>query len=239
MTYADFRSPPWPEEPVPRVTAEQLAGPGRRRARRRLASLAAVGIGGAVLATFAFGPLGAEVAGWTEEPGPAAAIGAVAAYAVLSLLLVPGSLLSLVAGALFGPLLGAGVAFAGGVVGSTGAFVVGRRLGRAPMQRLTGPRLRRVDQWLHDHGIVTLAIVRIIPGVPYSLLNYAAGMTGIPFDKYVKGSLLGLVPGAVAYAAVGGTLNEPLSPQFLASLGLIAVLLVAGRVGERRLSRNR
>lgn len=211
----------------------------RRQARRRLVLLAAVAAAGAVVGALLVQPIHDELTERVWALGPAAPAGFVLGYAVLSLLLVPGSVLSVLAGVLFGALWGTVLAFAGGVLGSISAFLVGRRLGRGAVERLTGERLRKVDQWLADHGVLALAVVRIVPAMPYSLLNYAAGLTGIPFSRYVKGSLLGLVPGAAAYASLGGTLHNPLSLPFVGAVALIAVVLLAGTVAERRLSRRR
>lgn len=222
---------------TPHVTRDEAHQ--RRRARRRLAVLGALGAGGAIAAAAAVEPAREELTEMVWALGPAAPAGFVGLYAGLTLLLVPGALLTLAAGVLFGPAWGAVLAFAGGVLGSSTAFLVGRALGREAVERLTGERLRRVDRWLADHGVLTLALVRIVPGVPYSLLNYAAGLTGIPGRQYVKGSLLGLVPGAVAYAALGGTLHDPLSREFLGALALIGAVLLAGTVAERRVIRRR
>jgi uncharacterized membrane protein YdjX (TVP38/TMEM64 family) len=210
----------------------------RRRARRRLVALGAVGVGGAIVAAAVAEPAHDEFSEMVWALGPAAPIGFIALYGGLSLLLVPGALLTLAAGVFFGPVQGAAVAFAGGVLGSTAAFLIGRALGRDAVERLTGDRLRKVDRWLTDHGVLTFALVRIVPGVPYSLLNYAAGLTGIPARQYVKGSLLGLVPGAVAYASLGGALHDPLSVEFLGALALIGAVLLAGALAERRVVRR-
>lgn len=220
-------------------TSDPVEEHSRRGARRRLVTLGTIGVGGAIVAGAVVAPEYGALTDLLADTGGAAPAAFVLGYAALSLLLVPGAFLSMAAGALFGPLWGSVLAFAGGVLGSTAAFLVGRRLGRAPMQVMSGPRMDKVDGWLRDHGILTLAVVRILPAMPYSLLNYAAGMTGIPFGHYVKGSLLGLIPGAVAYATLGGTLSDPLSWQFAAALALIAAVLVTGRVAERRLSRRR
>lgn len=227
------------EEPAAGVSADEpVDARARQHARRRLAVLGVVGVGGAIAGAAVAEPAYDEFTSMIWALGAAAPVGFVLLYAGLSLVLVPGALLTVAAGVFFGPLWGSVVAFLGGVLGSTAAFLVGRRLGRQSVERLTGERLTKMDRWLQNHGVLTLAVVRIVPGVPYTLLNYAAGLTGLPFGHYVKGSLLGLIPGAVAYATLGGTLHDPLSWPFGAALGLIAAVLVTGRVAERRLSRR-
>lgn len=221
------------------VSAEEpVDARARQHARRRLTLLAVIGIAGAIAGAVVAEPAYDEFTSMIWALGAAAPLGFVLLYAALSLVLVPGALLTVAAGVFFGPLWGSVVAFFGGVIGSTAAFLVGRRLGRQSVERLTGERLSKMDRWLQNHGVLTLAVVRIVPGVPYTLLNYAAGLTGLPFGHYVKGSLLGLVPGAVAYATLGGTLHDPLSWPFGAALALIAAVLITGRVAERRLSRR-
>ena len=201
--------------------------------RKRLVVLAAVLLGGAAVGALVIGPLHEDLIGFVEGMGLTAPIVFVVLYAVLSLALVPGSVLTIAAGVLFGPFLGTALAVVGGAVGATGAFLMGRRLGRLQVERLAGRRVRALDRWLGMHGVATIAVVRIVPGVPYSLLNYAAGVTGISTRDYVYGSAIGLVPGAFVYAAFGSTIDDPLSPAFGAALAGIALFLAAGTVAER------
>ncbi len=205
------------------------------RARHRLVVLSSTALVLAIIAALLIRPFHEPVTEAVREAGPAAPLAFVAFYVVLTLLLVPGSVLTVAGGVLFGPLYGAALAVVGGIFGSTLAFVVGRYLARQQVVQLGGRRTQMVDRWLAQRGILAIAIVRIVPGVPYSLLNYTAGVTGISTRDYVLGSALGLVPGAVAYAMLGGSLHDPLSLEFAGAIGLVIAVLATGAYLNRRI----
>lgn len=207
--------------------------------RIALFALLVLGIGGALLASGGRFDEALETirdlvarAGWW---GPALFV---VAYAVLTVLLVPGSPLTIAAGVLFGPLAGTGLVVIGATAGATGAFLWGRRLGRDAVARLTGERFAKVDAWLHDRGLLAVLYVRLVPLLPFNLLNPVAGVTGIPLRDYVIGTALGIVPGTFAFAALGGSFDDPTSPMFLAAVGLLVVLAVGAPLVDRRVRGN-
>lgn len=163
-----------------------------------------------------------------------------ALYAALSLIPVPKALLTAAGGVLFGLWAGAALSFSGALVGAILSFAVGRLLGRDAVDRLIRGRLARVDALLADHGLSAVLIVRLVPVVPFTAINYASGLSRIRFRHYVLGSALGMVPGSLAYAALGayGT-----SPWGLAAAGSVLVLLLFGgswwarRLDSRRADR--
>ena len=148
-----------------------------------------------------------------------------ALYTGLALIPCPKALLTAAGGALFGLWAGAGLALAAALVGAIISFGVGRLLGREAVDRLIRGRLARVDALLADHGLSAVLIVRLVPLVPFTAINYASGLSGIRFRHYVLGSALGMVPGSLAYAALGayGT-----NPWGLAAAGSALVVLVVG-----------
>lgn len=158
----------------------------------------------------------------------------VVAYAVLTMLLVPGSPLTIAAGVLFGPVLGTGLVVIGATVGATAAFLWGRRLGRDAVAGLTGQRFEKVDAWLHDRGMLAVLYVRLVPVLPFNLLNPVAGVTGITLRDFVVGTAVGIVPGTFAFAALGGSFDDPTSPVFLAALALLVLLAVGAPIVDRR-----
>lgn len=181
----------------------------------------------------------ADVRAVVDAAGPAGPLVYVAVYGLATVALVPGGALTVLAGLLFGPLLGTAVALTGASVGATAAFGVARRLGRARIRRLLGSRLQRVDGWLADRGFAAVLTLRLIPVVPFNVLNYAAGLTGVPPRAYIAATVLGVIPGAFAYAALGGTASEPLSAPFLGAAGLVVALTGFGALARRRLARAR
>ena len=157
-----------------------------------------------------------------------------ALYTGLALIPWPKALLTAAGGALFGLWAGAGLALAAALVGAVISFGLGRLLGREVVDRLIRGRLARVDALLADHGLSAVLIVRLVPLVPFIAINYASGLSGVRFRHYVLGSAIGMVPGSLAYAALGayGT-----NPWGLAAAGSALVLLVAsGSWWARRLN---
>ncbi len=148
-----------------------------------------------------------------------------ALYAGLALIPCPKALLTAAGGALFGLWAGAGLALAGALVGAVIAFGAGRLLGREAVDRLIRGRLARVDSLLSDHGLSAVLVVRLVPLVPFIAINYASGLSGVRFRHYVLGSAIGMIPGSLAYAALGayGT-----NPWGLAAAGSALIVLVAG-----------
>jgi len=160
-----------------------------------------------------------------------------ALYVGLALIPSPKALLTAAGGALFGLWAGAALSLAAALVGAVISFGVGRMLGREAVDRLIHGRLARVDALLADHGLSAVLIVRLVPLVPFIAINYASGLSGVKFRHYVLGSALGMVPGSLAYAALGayGT-----NPWGLAAAGsALIILVVGGSWWARRLDARR
>ena len=168
-----------------------------------------------------------------EEAPVAAPLVFMALYALLTVLLIPGGVRSLVAGALFGPVWGTVVTVIGATVGATIAFLIARSVGRAHVERITGSRVARIDRWITDRGLGAVLFVRLVPLFPFNTVNYAAGLTGLPLRTFALGTLIGMTPGTAAYVGLGAGLDAPNSRGFLASAALLAALTLAGIVALR------
>lgn len=156
-----------------------------------------------------------------------------ALYVALALIPCPKAVLTAAGGTLFGLWAGAALSLSAALVGAVISFGIGRLLGREAVDRLIRGRLARVDALLADHGLSAVLIVRLVPLVPFIAINYASGLSGVKFRHYVAGSALGMVPGSLAYAALGayGT-----SPWGLAGAGsALIILVVGGSLWARRL----
>lgn len=148
------------------------------------------------------------------------------AYAILSLLFVPASALGVGAGAVFGGVLGGMAVFGGGILAASVGFWVGRVLGRARLERLFEGRQawRVVDQAVGRDGAKVVALVRLLPVIPFSASNYAFGVTGIPFRVYLPVSAVALLPGMFTYVALGALGRFRLGSLFDERLGLLLLL---------------
>jgi uncharacterized membrane protein YdjX (TVP38/TMEM64 family) len=162
-----------------------------------------------------------------------------AAYAVAATLLLPAAPFTIGAGLLFGPVLGTVTALVGATVGATGAFLLGRLLGRGAVEQFAGQRVAALDRYLARRGFVAVLIVRLVPLFPFNLISIVAGVTGIPVREYVLATAIGIIPGTVAYAALGGTIEDPTSPAFLGALAMFVLVTLAAGAASRRLRRGR
>ena len=119
---------------------------------------------------------------------------------------VPGSVLTLTAGFLFGPLLGTAVVSAASTAGAAAAFLIGRYVARPAVERrIAGnARFAAVDAAIGAQGAKIVLLLRLSPLFPFTLLNYALSLTRIEFVPYVLASWAGMLPGTVAYVALGG-----------------------------------
>jgi uncharacterized membrane protein YdjX (TVP38/TMEM64 family) len=174
-----------------------------------------------------------------EELGAVGPLVFAAAYAVAATLLLPAAPLTIGAGLLFGPVLGTATALVGATIGATGAFLVGRVLGRGAVEQFGGQRVAALDRYLSRRGFVAVLLVRLVPLFPFNLTNVVAGVTGIPIRDYLLATAVGIIPGTVAYAALGGTIEDPTSPAFLAAVALFAAVTLAAGAASRRLRSSR
>jgi uncharacterized membrane protein YdjX (TVP38/TMEM64 family) len=151
----------------------------------------------------------------------------------LSCAFVPFPLIAGVAGALFGVGFGAVEALAI----ATGAAASQAAIARyAAPQRLSqlGPLAKRIDQFLAERGVLAAFLTRLIPGLPYVPVNYAAGLTSLRISHLAIGSGLATAPRAYAYAALGGTFGDWDRPEAKIALVILGLLALAGLVAARR-----
>lgn len=156
-------------------------------------------------------------------------------FALAATLLLPAAPFALAAGLLFGPVLGSATALVGATAGATGAFLLGRALGREAVARLGGRRLAALDDHLATRGFLSLLVLRLVPLLPFNLLSVGSGVTGLRLRDYVLATAVGIVPGTVAYAAVGGTITDPASAAFLGSIVVLVLVSVIAGFGARRM----
>ncbi len=231
-----MRTPPEPpaRDPVPDDVT------GRTNASSRTAGLRLV----ALVLAFAGASAALHLSGWSgpdrlqelvESAGWAGAVVFVVGYALLVLVPSPASLLTILGGALFGLWWGTLLAWAGALLGASGGFLLGRRLGRPAVDRMLRGRLQVADQVLARHGLVAVLAVRLVPLFPFTPINYASGLVGVRRRDYGIGTAVGIVPGALAYAAVGASGADPRG--IAVGVGALVVLaLLGGTVGRRLLA---
>jgi uncharacterized membrane protein YdjX (TVP38/TMEM64 family) len=161
--------------------------------------VAAIALGGSRLATFT-----PAFAASLHRAGPWAPASFILAYAIACLAAVPASVLTLVAGALFGIVRGTLYVLIAATIGAIGAFLVTRHVARRAIERrLAGnPRLVVIDYAIGREGLKIATLLRLSPFVPFSLLNYALGLTPIRLRDYAL-AMIGIVPGTLLYVYCG------------------------------------
>jgi uncharacterized membrane protein YdjX (TVP38/TMEM64 family) len=149
-------------------------------------------------------------------------------YALGTVLFLPGIVLTLAGGILFGPAWGTLYNLTGATLGATLAFLLARHLAGDWVRRRSGPRLRRLIEGVEAEGWRFVAFTRLVPLFPFNLLNYALGLTRIPLGQYVLASALCMFPGAIAYTWLGyagseaATGSEGWVQKLLLALALLA-----------------
>ncbi len=141
---------------------------------------------------------------WIDTLGVWAPVAFVLAYVAATLTFVPGSLLTMTAGAVFGLVAGTFYTFVGATIGSALAFLIARYLARDAIQRrlVRYPKFAVIDKAVGLEGFKIVLLLRLSPVFPFNFLNYALGLTTVPFRAYMLGAI-GMLPGSVVYAYSG------------------------------------
>ena len=145
-----------------------------------------------------------EFAAWVDGLGLWAPVVFVAGYAVATVAFVPGSLLTLAAGAIFGLAAGVAWAFLGASLGAIAAFLVARYLSRSAIERRKEdyPRFAAVDRAVGEQGLKIVFLLRLSPAFPFVVLNYALGLTKVRLRDYAL-ACFGMLPGTLLYVYYG------------------------------------
>jgi len=160
-------------------------------------------------------------------------------YAIATVFFLPGSLLTLAGGALFGPLAGTFYNLTGATLGATLAFLVARYLASEWVARKAGSRMKQVIEGIEDEGWRFVAFTRLVPLFPFFLLNYALGLTRIRTTHYILATYVFMLPAAFAFTYVGyagrelAQGGEGLIQKGLLALGLLAAIVFLPRFVKR------
>lgn len=199
---------------MPTIQSEVAGSPAvATRARRTglvlkiLAAIAALAV--LVVAGKELGGYIPQFAAWVEGLGLWGPVVFIAGYAVATVGFVPGSLLTLAAGAIFGLGKGTLFVFFGSTIGASASFLIARYLARGAIERRLEdhPKFRSVDSAVGREGRKIVFLLRLSPAFPYSLLNYGLGLTKVSFLDYVI-ACLGMVPGTFLYVYYGKALGS-------------------------------
>lgn len=169
----------------------------------------------------------AALEAWVQRAGiwgPAIFMGV---YALATVLFLPGALLTLAGGALFGPVLGTLYSLTSATLGATLAFAIARYLASGWVARKAGGWTRQIIDGVEREGWRFVAFVRLVPLLPFNLLNYALGLTRIRLLHYVVASYVFMLPGALAYSYLGYAGREAIAGgEGMIQKSLLAIALL-------------
>ena len=150
-----------------------------------------------------------NILSWIQNLGNVGAVAFILVYVIATISLIPGSILTLGAGVVFGVIWGSVYVFIGALFGETLAFLLGRYVAREWIKRkIAGNQtFTALDRALNREGLKIILLTRLSPVFPFSLLNYAFGITGISLRDYFLGSI-GIIPMTITYVYLGSLAGD-------------------------------
>ncbi|MFB2895707.1 TVP38/TMEM64 family protein [Aerosakkonemataceae cyanobacterium BLCC-F50] len=141
---------------------------------------------------------------WIDQLGAWGAIAFILIYNLATILFIPGSLLTLGGGVIFGVFWGSIYVFISATMGATFAFLIGRYLTRDWVAKkiADNPKFQAIDNAVAKEGFKIVLLTRLSPVFPFNLLNYALGITKVSLTDYILGSI-GMIPGTIMYVYIG------------------------------------
>jgi len=145
----------------------------------------------------------------------------------------------LAGGALFGPFFGGFLNLLGATFGSVLAFLIARYLARDWVELRAGRRIKSIMRSVDNDGWQFVALVRLVPIFPYTVMNYLLGLTRIPFLHYVLATVVFMAPSTAVYTYIGVASREAIAGDTdniryaLLALGLLALMLMLPRFYKR------
>lgn len=149
-------------------------------------------------------------------------------YCIATILLLPTMVLTLAGGALFGPIFGVFLNLLGASCGAALAFFISRHLATEWFAKKRGPRINKLIQGVEKNGWQFVALLRLVPVIPFNLVNYGLGLTAIKFSHYIITTFIFLTPAEIVYTYCGhagmGVLTQQ-SPLYKSS-SIVALVLI-------------
>lgn len=155
-------------------------------------------------------------------------------YITATVLFLPGSVLTIAGGLLFGPVKGTLYNLTGAVIGASLAFLIARYLASDWVAEKTGGRLKSLINGVEEEGWRFVAVVRLVPLFPFNLLNYALGLTKISIRGYIVASAIFMLPGTIAYTYIGSLGHAAITGQPREIVGKVMIgiglLIIVGMI---------
>ncbi len=180
---------------------------------------------------------------FVQEQGALGAFIFIGVYILTTVLAIPGSALTIMAGAIFGSILGVLLVIVGATLGASLCFLISRYFARDAITNILqkNEKFRKLDELTEKNGYIIVAITRLVPLFPFNLLNYGFGLTKVPFKVYVFWSALCMLPGTILYVvgadAISTALRDGEIPWLLVLIValILAILIVIVKKAKKSL----
>jgi uncharacterized membrane protein YdjX (TVP38/TMEM64 family) len=179
-------------------------------------------------------PTAVQLRDWASSVGPWFPLAFLLAHVIITVLPFPRTAFTLSAGLLFGPVLGVTIAVTASAVSAVIALLLVRALGWQVASLVSHPRVDALDAQLRARGWPAVLSLRLIPAVPFSVLNYAAGASAVQVMPYLLATVAGLVPGTAAVVILGDAMTGNFSPLLVMVSVCTAAIGLGGLVHEAR-----
>lgn len=180
-------------------------------------------------------PAPQQIRDWAHSVGPLCPIVFFLVHTIVTVAPFPRTVFTLSAGLLFGPVLGVGIAVAATTLSAVLALLLVRLLDRDQVAaRLTHPAVRAVDRRLARRGWLAVGSLRLIAAVPFSVVNYCAGLSSVRMLPYLLATLIGILPGTVGVVVLGDALTGQTDPGLLVLSGICIAVGVLGLIIDAR-----
>ena len=186
----------------------------------------------------------ADIQGFVASFGPWAPAVYMGLFALLPAAFFPVAVLALAGGLLFGLWAGSIYTFLGAMINCTVMFWLARTVGYEKVKALVESKLsekwqKRLNAAAGREGFLLLIVLRLIPAVPYNLINYTFGLTRMSYGAYLLASAVGIIPGTFVFINIGDKAMDVTSPSFWVAMGLLVLLLVVTTVLGKKLFPNK
>ncbi|MGL5417690.1 MAG: TVP38/TMEM64 family protein [Clostridium sp.] len=142
--------------------------------------------------------------------------------------IIPNSLIAVIDGFIFGYFKGFVITLIGYFITSTVGFYLARFLGKGFIESIVGNKLNNIEKKLKKNQFIIILSLRLIPILPLGPLNYACGLTNVPYKKFIIATLIGVVPEIICYISLGKNVDRPTSPAFFVpSIILVGILILS------------
>jgi uncharacterized membrane protein YdjX (TVP38/TMEM64 family) len=181
-----------------------------------------------------------QLQGWLQQMGMWAPVLYIVVYSIATICILPSTPLNLTGGAIFGAVWGTVWTSIAAILAAVLAFIFSRTIGRKMVEQRLAGKWESIDLEMQQGGFFYMFAIRLLPLIPYGIVNFAAGLTGIKFRDYFWGTVLGTVPGILPFVMMGAGLTALKQGDVLPMLVGLALtgMLVGTATWYRRRARK-